>query len=63
MLYGFRKDDPPTIKNLHMEVDIPKWPVNLSRETGVTHLDQAHADLTLIAFYFLLRIGKYTVTN
>jgi hypothetical protein len=60
MLDGFRKADPPTTKQLPVEVDVPEFLVKLRREPEARELDRAIGDLTMIAFYYLLRISKYT---
>jgi hypothetical protein len=49
------------LKKLPFESDIPEYLVNESGHRLATALDQAVADLTTIAFYYLLRIGEYTV--
>ena len=61
MYDGWRKEDPPTTKQLPVESDVPEYIANLGRVRGSTALDQAIGDLVLIAFYYLLRIGEYTV--
>ncbi len=43
-----------------MEVDVPEYLVKLGREPEARELDRAIGDLTMIAFYYLLRIDKYT---
>ncbi len=60
MLDGFRKVDPPTTKQLPMGADVPEFLVQLGLSPEARELDQAIGDLTMIAFYYLLRIGKYT---
>jgi hypothetical protein len=61
MLNGYTKADPPTQKKLPVEADVPKLLVEMGYgKTGST-LAQAVGDLALIAFYYLLRIGEYTV--
>jgi hypothetical protein len=60
-LDGWRHKDPPTLKKLPVESDVPKFLVNESGHHLATALDHAVADLTTIAFYYLLRIGEYTV--
>ena len=60
MLDGFRKADPPTTKQLPVEVDVPEILVTFGRESKARELDHAIGDLTMIAFYYLLRIGEYT---
>ncbi len=58
---GWRKEDPPTSKQLPVEADVPELLVERGRDRSATPLDQAIGDLALIAFYYLLRIGEYTV--
>jgi hypothetical protein len=60
MMDGWRKADPPTIKKLPVEADVPEFLADIGRQAGATALQQAVGDLTLIAFYYLLRIGEYT---
>ncbi len=49
------------MKKLPVKSDIPEYLVNKSRHCLATALDQAVADLTTIAFYYLLRVKEYTV--
>lgn len=56
-LDGWRKEDPPTIKQLPVEVDIPEFLADVGRRPGASELVRAVGDWTLIAFYYLLRIG------
>ena len=58
---GWRKEDPPTNKQLPVEADVPERLAELGHAASASTLDQAIGDLTLIAFYYLLRIGEYTV--
>jgi hypothetical protein len=60
MLDGFRKADPPTTKQLPVEADVPEFLVQLGLSLEARELDSAIGDLTMIAFYYLLRIGEYT---
>ncbi len=61
MLDGYRKDDPPTKKKLPVKADVPELLIKMGySKSGFLHA-QAVGDLPLIAFYYLLRIGKYTV--
>ena len=57
MLDGFRKADPPTTKQLPVEVDVPEYLVDLGQDPEARELDQAIGDLVMIAFYYLLWIG------
>lgn len=61
MLDGWRKHEPPTIKKLPVEVDIPEYLADEGRLPNAPPLIAAVGDLVLIAFYFLLRVGEYTV--
>ncbi len=58
---GWQKEDPPTTKQLFIEADIPKLLLKWGQNASATELDRAIDNLTLIAFYYLLRIGKYKV--
>ena len=60
MLNGWAKADPPTQKQLPVEADVPEYMTSLGRLKTATKLDKAIGDLAIIAFYYLLRIGKYT---
>ena len=61
MVAGWRKSDSPVEKKLPVEVDVPEAMADRGRIKGATALVQAIGDLALIAFYFLLRVGEYTV--
>ncbi len=61
MLDGYRKEDPQTIKKLPVQADVPKLLVTTAYNGMGTEMEKAVADLTLIAFYFLLQVGEYTV--
>ena len=63
MLDGYAKDDPPTRKMLPLETDVPELLVEMGYSSAGTAQTQAVGDLTLIAFYYLLRIGEYTVKS
>jgi len=60
---GWRKEDPPTTKQLPVEADVPELLAERGRDGTASRLDQAIGDLTLITFYcnYLLRIGEYTI--
>jgi hypothetical protein len=63
MLDGFRKEDPSTLKKLPVEADVPEYLCKLDLAAGATALTQAIGDLVLIAFYYLWRVGEYTVKS
>ena len=58
---GWRKEDPPTTKMLPVESDVPEALVASGLLPGATELDRAVGDLTMVAFYYLLRVGEYTI--
>jgi hypothetical protein len=58
---GWRKEDPPTTKQLPVEANIPKLLAACGRDENASELERAIGDLSLIAFYYLLRIGEYTI--
>ena len=60
-LEGWAKSDPPTMKKLPVEADIPEQILKWCLLPGATSLMWATGDWCLIAFYWLLRIGEYTV--
>ena len=56
---GMRREDPPAIPQLAVQVTVP----NEMARTGyasTSSLLQAIGDLAIIAFYYLLRVGEYT---
>ena len=61
MLDGYSKLDPPTRKMLPIEADVPDLLVEMGYGKGGTAHAKAIGDLSMIAFYYLLRIGEYTV--
>ncbi len=46
---------------LLVELDVPEWLVGQGWEVTVMELDWAVGDLVFIAFYYLPRIGEYTI--
>jgi hypothetical protein len=60
MLDSFCKANPPTTKQLPVEADLLEFLVNLGLSPEARELDRSIVDLTMIAFYYLLRIGEYT---
>ena len=61
LLDGYCIADPPTEKKLPIEADVPELLFELGYGPSGTTLGKAIGDLTLIAFYYLLRVGEYTV--
>ena len=62
-LAGYAKEDPPTKKKLPVEADVPELLIDIAYTNKDDTFAQATADLALIAFYYLLRIGEYTIKN
>ena len=61
MMDGYRKEDPPTLKKLPVEVDIPELMAARGLMPNASELQAAVGDWGLIAYYYLLRVGEYTV--
>jgi hypothetical protein len=61
MLDGYTKADPPIQKKLPVEAGVPELLVKMGYGKSGSIQSQAIGDLSLIAFYYLLRIGEYTV--
>ena len=60
-LKGWRKLDPPTTKQLPVESDVPELLAATGARQGASELVKAVRDWTLIAFYYLLQVGEYTI--
>jgi hypothetical protein len=60
MLDGWRKSDPTTAKKLPVEADVPEHLCRNGNTVGASPLDAAVGDLSVIAFYYLLRVDEYT---
>jgi hypothetical protein len=58
MLDGWHKTDGPVMKKLPVEVDVPEYLVKLGLLPKSTELDKARGDLSLVAFYYLLRVTR-----
>jgi hypothetical protein len=63
VLDGYGKTNPPTNKKIPVELDVLELLVDLGYGKGRTPHSQAIGDLALIAFYYLLRIGEYTIKS
>jgi hypothetical protein len=60
MLDGYTKANPPTKKKL-VEADVPELLIEMGYGKLGSLQAQAVGNLSLIAFYYLLRLGEYTV--
>jgi hypothetical protein len=63
VLDGWKQHDPHSTKKLPVEADIPEFIATLSTHKDTTELHKAARDMSLIAFYYLLRIGEYTTED
>ena len=56
---GMRRQDPPAVPQLALPIEVPTF---LAKEAAATGDPKAKTigDLSLIAFYYLLRVGEYT---
>jgi hypothetical protein len=61
MIEGCNKQDPPTKKMLPVEANFPELLVEMGYGKPGSPQAQAIGDLLLIALYYLLCIGEYTV--
>jgi hypothetical protein len=61
MIDGYTKADPRMQKKLPVEADVPELLIKMGYGKSGSIQSQAVVDLALIVFYYLLRIGKYTV--
>jgi hypothetical protein len=61
MIDWYTKVDPPTKKMLLVKADVPELMVKMGYGKEGSIKAQVVGDLALIAFYYLLRIGEYTV--
>ena len=59
LVEGFRRQDPPSTPQLAVPVAVPNLVFASSQQTN-DPFQQAVGCLTLIAFYYLLRVGEYT---
>jgi hypothetical protein len=59
MMEGFRREDPPATPQLAVPITVANHCFTTAMTTDNAHT-QAVGQLTLIAFYFLLRVGEYT---
>ena len=58
-LEGMRRSDPPPDHKLAVPVDVPDFIYRRGYTSGIHRLE-AVGDLSIIAFYYLLRVGEYT---
>ena len=56
---GYRRDDPPVTPQLAVPVAVPNFVFDKGAASG-NPFEAALGNLSLIAFYFMLRVGEYT---
>jgi hypothetical protein len=61
MLDGWDSKDGPIKKMMPVEIDVPEYLVKCGMQPGASERVRAIGDLSLIAFFFLLRNGEYTI--
>jgi hypothetical protein len=60
---GWRKQDPVSQKKLPVEANIPEYLVKCGLDPCASKLNKAIRNLSLIGFYYLLRVGEYTMKS
>ena len=60
MLVGFHKEYPETNKKSPEEVDVPEYLTELGRCDAASQLLKLVGDNSLMAYYYLLRVGDYS---
>ena len=59
LLEGFRRTDAPNIPQLAVPVSVPHYCYDTFAQDSSSKT-RTTADLVLVAFYYLLRVGEYT---
>lgn len=62
-LTAWGKEDGPTNKKLPVEVDVPSYLARNAYNNNESPLNKRVADLAMVAFFYLLRVGEYAVTS
>jgi hypothetical protein len=59
LIEGYRREDPPAVAQLALPISVP---THCQHKAYTTSCDKEKAigDLTIIAFFYLLRVGEYT---
>ena len=60
LVEGFRREDPPSVPQLAVPITVPNMCYSTSMLPDALQSQRAAGQLTLIAFYYLLRVGEYT---
>lgn len=59
LVASYRKADPPPQQKLAVPVSVPEYAYKLGKESSNPKM-KAAGELTMIAFFYLLRVGEYT---
>ena len=59
LVEGMRRDDPPPVPQIAVPISVPEKVLKTGQDSKHPII-KAIGDLTLIAFYYLLRVGEYT---
>ncbi len=59
MLDGYQQVDLPIHKKLPVQANVPELLLKTAYQADRLAQQRAMADLTMIAFYYLLRVGEY----
>ena len=63
IMEGRRKEYPPSKEKLPVGIDGPEFLAELRMEKDATEMVKVVGDCAVIAFYYLLRVGEYTLKN
>ena len=63
LLKAYRNDDPAPQPQVALPVHTIEWAATTSQRPGASPLASATGDLITMAFYFLLRVGEYTMPS
>ena len=63
MVENYRRQDQPPIPQLAVPVLVPESCYKIGMQKNATSRMRATGELTIITFYFLLRIGEYTIPS
>ena len=59
LIEGYRRQDPPSIPQLAVPITVPEQCFRAGHQSNNTYLE-AVGELSIIPFYYLLRVGEYT---
>ena len=59
LIEGYRREDPPSTPQLALPIAVPEQCLKAGRQSKNPYLS-AIGELSIIAFYYLLRVGEYT---